>query len=114
MIAVDVIMAGALLMQAFSLDIYVLYVTRFLFGVFCGVSSAIIPPYLTSMSPLSMTGIIGSFNQLLITIGISVAYAMDFFLESDTLDKDIEIQIFVVVPLPFCLMRLIVLVFYFP
>ena len=80
MIAVDVLMAIALILQAASLDLYVLYVTRFIFGLFCGISSAIIPPYLTSISPLSMTGIIGCFNQLLIIMGISAAYAMNFFL----------------------------------
>ena len=73
-------MALALIAQSFSLDLQVMYITRFIFGFFCGISSAIIPPYLTSISPLNMTGFIGSFNQLAITIGISVAYAMNFFL----------------------------------
>jgi SP family galactose:H+ symporter-like MFS transporter len=80
MITVDFIMLFAVLLQAVSLQLPFMYVSRFLFGFFCGVSSAVIPSYLTSISPLNMTGIIGSFNQLLITIGISVAYAMDFFL----------------------------------
>lgn len=80
MILVDALMGLAILAQSVSLDLQVMYLTRFVFGFFCGVSSAIIPPYLTSISPLDMTGFIGSFNQLLITIGISVAYAMNFFL----------------------------------
>ncbi len=80
MILVDVMMAVALIAQSVSLDLHIMYITRFIFGFFCGVSSTIIPPYLTSISPLNMTGFIGSFNQLLITIGISIAYAMNFFL----------------------------------
>jgi SP family galactose:H+ symporter-like MFS transporter len=80
MILVDLLMIIAILLQAYSLSLNFMYISRFLFGIFCGISSAIIPPYLTSISPLDMTGIIGSFNQLLITIGISVAYSMDFFL----------------------------------
>ena len=73
-------MICAILLQSVSLDLNVLYITRFIFGIFCGISSSIIPPYLTSISPLNMVGIIGALSQLLITIGISAAYAMDFFL----------------------------------
>jgi hypothetical protein len=80
MIYVDILMIGAILLQSISLDLNVLYITRFIFGIFCGISSSIIPPYLTSISPLNMVGIIGALSQLLITIGISAAYAMDFFL----------------------------------
>lgn len=114
LLIVDAMMAIALLMQAFSLDLYVMYITRIIFGLFCGISSAIIPTYLTSISPLSMTGIVGSFNQLLITIGISVAYAMNFFLESDMLTKDVRIKIFILVSLPFCLIRILTLLFIYP
>lgn len=80
MILVDVMMVVAVIAQAVSLDLHVMYFTRFIFGYFCGVSSTVIPPYLTSISPLNMTGFIGSFNQLGITVGISVAYALNFFL----------------------------------
>lgn len=64
-----------------------MYVTRFMFGVFCGISSSIIPVYLTSISPLRISGVIGSFNQLLITVGIATAYGLDFFIESDIFTK---------------------------
>jgi MFS family permease len=114
MILVDVIMAIALVVQAASLDLRVMYISRFIFGFFCGVSSSVIPPYLTSISPLSMTGFIGSFNQLLITIGISVAYALNFFLESDIMNKQAEISIFILIPLPFCFIRILTLTYIFP
>lgn len=114
MIFVDILMALAIVAQSFSLDLQVMYITRFIFGLFCGISSAIIPPYLTSISPRDMTGFIGSFNQLLITIGISVAYAMNFFLESDILQKNYSIVIFVLIPLPFCIIRAAVLSLIFP
>lgn len=114
MIFVDTLMAIAIIAQSISLDLQVMYVTRFTFGFFCGVSSGIIPPYLTSISPLNMTGFIGSFNQLLITVGISVAYALNFFLESDIMEKRYQIVIFILTPLPFCLLRIFTLSYIFP
>lgn len=80
MILVDIMMGIALIVQSLTLELHAMYFTRFFFGFFCGVSSTVIPTYLTSISPLNMTGFIGSFNQLLITIGISVAYALNFFI----------------------------------
>ena len=114
MILVDIMMAVAVIVQAITLELHAMYFTRFIFGFFCGVSSSVIPPYLTSISPLNMTGFIGSFNQLLITIGISVAYALNFFLESDFMPKQYEISLFVLVPLPFCILRVVTLYFIFP
>jgi MFS family permease len=114
MIVVDLMMVFAVVVQAFTLELNAMYFTRFVFGFFCGVSSSIIPPYLTSISPLNMTGFIGSFNQLFITIGISVAYALNFFLESDLMSKQYEIAIFALVPLPFCVLRIVTLSFIFP
>ncbi len=87
MILVDFMMVVAVIVQSVSLELHAMYITRFVFGFFCGVSSSIIPPYLTSISPLNMTGLIGSFNQLFITIGISIAYALNFFIESDIMPK---------------------------
>ena len=114
MILVDFMMIVAVIVQSVSLELNAMYFTRFVFGFFCGVSSSVIPPYLTSISPLNMTGFIGSFNQLFITIGISVAYALNFFLESDIMPKNYEIAIFALVPLPFCILRIITLSLVFP
>ena len=80
MITVDILMIIAVVLQAVTLDLRILYMTRFIFGFFCGISSSIIPPYLISIAPLNMVGIIGSLSQLMITIGISAAYGMVFFL----------------------------------
>lgn len=114
MIVVDFMMVVAVIVQSVSLDLHAMYFTRLVFGFFCGVSSSIIPPYLTSISPLNMTGFIGSFNQLFITIGISIAYALNFFIESDVMPKQLEIAIFALVPLPFCILRIVTLTFIFP
>jgi SP family sugar:H+ symporter-like MFS transporter len=66
---VDALMILAVILQAASLNLCVLYLTRFIFGLFTGISTAIIPPYLNSISPMNMIGIVGSYNQLLITVG---------------------------------------------
>jgi hypothetical protein len=74
MLILDVFAFFVITYQASNINTVSLYVTRFLLGVYFGVSGSIIPPYLVSISPPEMRGLIGSFNQLLITIGISVAY----------------------------------------
>jgi SP family sugar:H+ symporter-like MFS transporter len=76
MLALDFFGFLVIMYQAYFLNINSLYCTRFLLGVYLGISSGIIPAYLVSLSPPEMTGLIGSFNQLLITIGISVAYRL--------------------------------------
>jgi MFS family permease len=80
LVIVDVLVIMAFISEIYSLDLWVMYCTRFIFGLFCGISSSIIPVYLTSIAPLKISGIIGSFNQLLITIGIATAYGLDFLI----------------------------------
>ena len=63
-------------LQGRELCLPTLYVGRFLLGVYTGINSNLIPVYLISISPPELTGIIGSFNQLFITIGIAVAYGL--------------------------------------
>ena len=60
------------------MDVVSLYLTRFCLGLYLGVSGTIIPSYLVSISPPEMTGLIGSFNQLLITIGVAVGYRLGY------------------------------------
>jgi len=64
--------------QANNIDLPSLYAGRFLLGVYFGILGSIIPAYLVSMSPPEMTGLVGSFNQLLLTLGISVAYKLGY------------------------------------
>lgn len=78
MMYLDVFAFIAIAYQSYSMDLYVLYLTRFGLGLYLGISGTVIPAYLVSISPPEMTGLIGSFNQLLITIGISVAYRLGY------------------------------------
>lgn len=78
MIYLDGLAFFLLTYQAHHIAVSNLYLTRFLLGIYLGISSSILPSYLVSISPPEMSGLIGSFQQLLITIGISVAYRLGY------------------------------------
>ena len=78
MITLDILGILVIGFQACNIDLYSLYLTRFLLGVYLGTNGTVIPAYLVSISPPEMTGLLGSFHQLMITIGISVAYRFGY------------------------------------
>lgn len=80
MIIIDFCAIFGFLIQSYSLKIEYLLMGRLIVGVVIGISLGIIPIYLLSISPLKMSGIVGSMNQLFITIGIAVGYGMSFIL----------------------------------
>jgi len=47
-------------------------------GIYVGIATGMVPMYLISISPNDISGIVGSFNQLLITIGIAAAYGIGY------------------------------------
>ena len=53
---------------------------RFLAGVAIGVSSALVPTYISEIAPTSMRGVLGTVNQLLIVGGILGALAINVVL----------------------------------
>jgi MFS transporter, SP family, galactose:H+ symporter len=53
-------------------------IARFFVGVCIGVASLVTPLYLAEMSPARIRGALVSLNQLAITIGICVAYFVDY------------------------------------
>jgi sugar porter (SP) family MFS transporter len=55
-------------------------VARFFVGACIGVASLVTPLYLSEMSPAKIRGALVSLNQLAITVGIGVAYFVDFSL----------------------------------
>ena len=70
------------MIQLVSLDIKILIELRFLLGLTIGISGTAVPSYLISIAPTSMSGRIGSLNQIFITIGIAVGYAMGFIMSN--------------------------------
>jgi MFS transporter, SP family, galactose:H+ symporter len=63
---------------AFSLASF--SVARFFVGACIGVASLVTPLYLAEMSPARIRGALVSLNQLAITVGIGIAYFVDFSL----------------------------------
>jgi sugar porter (SP) family MFS transporter len=54
-------------------------VARFFVGACIGMASLAVPLYIAEMSPARIRGALVSLNQLAITIGIGVAYFVDYF-----------------------------------
>lgn len=57
-------------------------IARFFVGICIGIASLVTPLYLAEMSPARIRGALVSLNQLAITVGIMVAYFVDYALAS--------------------------------
>jgi sugar porter (SP) family MFS transporter len=68
--------AGAVLASA----AWPLIAARFVLGLGVGIASAVVPLYLTELAPKETRGALTSLMQLLVTIGIFVAYVTDYAL----------------------------------
>jgi sugar porter (SP) family MFS transporter len=53
-------------------------IARFFVGACIGVASLVVPLYISEMSPARIRGALVSLNQLAITVGIGVAYFIDY------------------------------------
>uniref|UniRef100_A0A915KZM7 Major facilitator superfamily (MFS) profile domain-containing protein n=1 Tax=Romanomermis culicivorax TaxID=13658 RepID=A0A915KZM7_ROMCU len=104
------LIAGLTMMATRVSGTYVtLLVGRLLIGVNCGLNSGLAPMYLTEISPINYRGLLGSVNQLMVTISILVAniVGMEFFLGRDccwtyVLGFTILPAVWQVVALPMC------------
>lgn len=70
----DIIVILSSMLLVNSLSITNICIGRLIMGVACGISTSIIPSYLLSISPQRWKGIIGSFHQLFITIGVGFSF----------------------------------------
>lgn len=68
---------GALLFSG-AVHISMLFIGRAIIGLAIGTASMTVPLFVSELSPSSMRGLCVSINQLLITIGIVVAYGVDY------------------------------------
>ena len=48
-----------------------------------GIQASILPLYLNSLAPVSVSGKIGSMNQLLTCYGVITAYVLGFLINQD-------------------------------
>jgi sugar porter (SP) family MFS transporter len=66
---------------AVSQDVWQLIGARFILGLSVGTASFVSPLYISEIAPPKIRGGLVSFNQLMITTGILVAYIVDFALK---------------------------------
>jgi sugar porter (SP) family MFS transporter len=67
---------------AFSPTLWFLVATRFVIGLAVGSASMAVPLYISEVAPPRVRGALVSFNQLALTIGILVAFLVDYSLSS--------------------------------
>ncbi|MCQ4083636.1 sugar porter family MFS transporter [Streptomyces sp. RB6PN25] len=59
-------------------DAWMLIVFRFTIGIGVGIASVVVPLYLTELAPKQARGGLASLMQLLVTVGIFLAYVVDY------------------------------------
>jgi len=67
-----IFLLGSILLS-FAVNFEMLIIGRTVVGLACGISSVVVPIYLSEISPSRLRGTIGTLNQLLLTIGILVS-----------------------------------------
>jgi len=67
---------------AFSPELWVLIAMRFVIGLAVGSASMAVPLYISEVAPPRVRGALVSFNQLALTMGILVAFLVDYALSS--------------------------------
>lgn len=72
--------AGALF-SAMTLEVHLLVAARILLGIGVGASSVLIPIYIAELAPPRIRGVLVSSYQLLITVGILMAYGVNSLAE---------------------------------
>lgn len=74
---------AALTVQLIDLELTFLISSRLVLGIVVGIQASILPLYLNSLAPVSVSGKIGSMNQLLTCYGVITAYSLGFLIGQD-------------------------------
>lgn len=90
------------------MQFYILAGARLVMGFVLGISTAIIPVYINSITPPSTVGRLGTYNQLLITMGAVVSYSLGSIILDDPADQ-IRWRVYLGMPAFFLLLRVLVL-----
>jgi sugar porter (SP) family MFS transporter len=59
-------------------DIFVLWIGRIVVGMAIGVASFVVPMYIAELAPPQTRGLMTSLNQVAVTVGILLAYGIDY------------------------------------
>ena len=73
----------SVIIQLIDLKIALLLSSRLVLGFMVGIQASILPLYLNSLAPVSVSGKIGSMNQLLTCYGVITAYSLGFMIGND-------------------------------
>lgn len=84
-----------------------LVIYRFIGGLGVGVLSAVIPTYITEISPAELRGTFVSFYQLFVVVGILVAYCANLFFSS----YEMNWRLMLGLPLAFAILDIVLLLF---
>jgi len=68
---------------SFAPSVTILILMRIIIGFAIGITSYVVPMYISEISPTRSRGALVTLNQLMITIGILVSYITDFILSND-------------------------------
>lgn len=107
--ALDYIALTAIIMQVITIYTPVLCVSRILMGIFCGFTFGIVPSYIISIAPSFASGIVGSFSQLSIVLGMAFAFYMGQFLDNTTFSDNTALRLFIGLPILCVIVHLITL-----
>lgn len=109
----DLMAVVAIGLQLFSLHTAILGTSRFLMGFYCGITSGVVPSYILSLSPSFTSGILGTYNQVAIALGMAFAYYMGQLLDDHSFSEITAIRLLIGFPL-ICLFVHIVVLFLHP
>jgi len=84
--------------------------SRFFMGIATGLNSALVPLYIKEISPISISGSMGSFNQFMINVGITISYLWGLGFDNSGTPSSTYWRVVFGFPIATCLLRIILLV----
>ena len=113
MIYCNVAIIASVSLQLLELRVAYLIAGRIMLGIVIGILASIVPLYLNSLSPLSVSGKICSLNQILTCLGVAAAYLLGFII-SDDRDDQIRWRLMIGFPILSCVLTIVGLKCFFP
>lgn len=77
LIALAILFTAGAILTAFSPNLVFFIIMRMVVGVGIGAAASVVPVYISEIAPSQVRGLLATFQQLAITIGIAVSYWFD-------------------------------------